>query len=551
MRKRFIAAVLSLIIASLAIVTPAYASEITGFKADGNKITAEIAVDNGTKIDKSKVSAALDGKSLATDSVEVAGGSTEYIVMIDTSLSLSNAHFEAQKKAVTSLYNSLGEKDNLILYTFDKSSSKILDGTEKKEDALKKISALKASGQDTAFYDAMVKLTEEAKASKADNVVPIVFSDGVETLDKSAKAKAEKALSECPVSVYGMYPSVEAEKDSAALNDLLKKSGGSATAFKPDNVESKLETYADKKAADKATFIFTASGDIAANDAAKLSVDLGDGKPVTAEGKVSEWKAETPETEKSTEESSKQTEKTETSETAEATTKQSGEEEGLDLTKILIPVAAALVLLLVVLLIFRKKGGKKPKDEEPEAPDAPETPEPPETPEEKEPEPEVPAVTEPETPAEPESEESESETPAEDETSEAESIEEETQPELTEEELRAQEEERAEAERLKEEERAEAERAAKQRAEERAKRRAANLEKAKIAAEARAAMLAQMGSENKEAAEAKAEQSAREARKAEKEAAAAAKERAKKEKANKKKMKEEGANFQFYFVDKK
>ena len=532
MRKRFIAAVLSLIIASLVIVTPACASEITGFKADGNKITAEIAVDNGTKIDKSKVSATLDGKALATDSVEVAGGSTEYIVMIDTSLSLSNAHFEAQKKAVTSLYNSLGEKDNLILYTFDKSSSKILDGTEKKEDALKKISALKASGQDTAFYDAMVKLTEEAKASKADNVVPIVFSDGVETLDKGAKAKAEKALSECPVSVYGMYPSVESEKDSAALNELLKKSGGSATAFKPDNVESKLETYADKKAADKATLVFTASGDIAANDAAKLSIDLGDGKPVTAQGKVSEWKAETSETEKTTEESSKQAE---TSETAEATTKQSGGEEGLDLTKILIPAAAALVLLLVVLLIFRKKGGKKPKDEEPEGPDAPESPESPE--EEKTEEPEAPAETEPETPAEAQREEPETEAEGESSETEGESEEE---PGLTEEEIKA-----------KEEEAAEAERAAKQRAEERAKRRAANLEKAKVAAEARAAMLAQMGSENKEAAEAKAAQTAKDARKAEKEAAAAAKERAKKEKENRKKMKEEGSNFQFYFVDKK
>ena len=543
MRKRFIAAVLSLIIASLAIVTPAYASEITGFKADGNKITAEIAVDNGTKIDKSKVSATLDGKALATDSVEVAGGSTEYIVMIDTSLSLSNAHFEAQKKAVTSLYNSLGEKDNLILYTFDKSSSKILDGTEKKEDALKKISALKASGQDTAFYDAMVKLTEEAKASKADNVVPIVFSDGVETLDKGAKAKAEKALSECPVSVYGMYPSVESEKDSAALNELLKKSGGSATAFKPDNVESKLETYADKKAADKATVVFTADGDIAANDAAKLSIDLGDGKPVTAEGKVSEWKADPSQTEKTTDEGSETSEtsdNSETSETTEATTKQGGEKEGLDLTKILIPVAAALVLLLIVLLIFRKKGGKKPKNEEPEGPDAPESPESPEeekTEESETEEPEAPAETEPETPAEAQREEPETEAEGESSETEGESEEE---PGLTEEEIKA-----------KEEEAAEAERAAKQRAEERAKRRAANLEKAKVAAEARAAMLAQMGSENKEAAEAKAAQTAKDAKKAEKEAAAAAKERAKKEKENRKKMKEEGSNFQFYFVDKK
>ncbi len=548
MRKRFLAAVLSLIIASLAIVTPAYASEITGFKADGNKITAEIAVDSGTKIDKSKVTATLDGKTLATDSVEVAGGSTEYIVMIDTSLSLSTAHFEAQKKAVTSLYNSLGEKDNLILYTFDKNNSKILDGTEKKEDALKKISALKAAGQDTAFYEAMVKLTEEAKASKADNVVPIVFSDGVETLDKGAKAKAEKALSECPVSVYGMYPSVESEKDSAALNDLLKKSGGSATAFKPDNVENKLETYADKKAADKATVVFTADGEIAANDSAKLSIDLGDGKPVTAEGKVSEWKADPSETKESAEESSGKDETSETAETGEATTKQSGEAEGLDITKILIPVAAALVLLLIVLLIFRKKGGKKPKGDEPDAPESPETPEVPEEtkPEEPEPEEETPAQAEPEASAEPENEEPESEageTAESEETNEAEGEQAENagaEAELSEEEQRA-----------KDEEAAEAERAAKQRAEERAKRRAANLEKAKIAAEARAAMLAQMGSENKEAAEAKAEQSARDAKKAEKEAAAAAKERAKKEKANRKKMKEEGANFQFYFVDKK
>ncbi len=556
MMKKTVAVLLGILTAVVFTVSPAFAADISGIETQGNKITATITPDKGSKAEKDKISATLDGKPLAVESVETADGSTEYIVMIDTSLSLSNAHFEAQKGAVKSLYNSKGKDDTFILYTFDKTSKKILDGSESSEDAVKKISAIKASGQDTAFYEAIVTLTGEAGNSKADATVPVVFTDGIETLDKGAKSKAEKALKDTGIPVYGLYPSVEKESDSAALGSLLKLSGGSASSFTPDNIAKKLADVTDKAkaATGDVTAIFTASEPIEANDKAVLSIDLGDGKPVTKETAVKAWQPEETSETESTKETETQTEAPVTGQT----TAQGGEtEQGLDLMKIIIPAAAALVLILAVLLIFRKlKSGKKDKPEdnppEPEVTEEPEITEEPEAAPEEEPqaeeEPEAPAEEEPETPEEPAEEEPVSEADTETEETPAEG--EEAGAEGEEGAEGAEGEEQAEEEPESEEEAA-AKAEAKRRAEERARRRAANLERAKAKAAERAAMLSNMSNENKEAAEAAAAKENEKRRRREKEEAQAAKERAKKEKANKKKMKEEGGNFQFYFVDKK
>ncbi len=537
MRKKLSVVLLTVVLALTLCAPQAFASKITSVKTQGNEITAEISVDDSGSVSKDKITATLDGAPLEMKSLDVKSGSTEYIVMIDTSLSLSAEHFESQKKAVTDLYKSLGKNDSMVLYTFDKSTSKILDGSEKSEDALKKISAIKAAGQDTAFYEAMITLADASSASKADSVVPIVFTDGVETLDKGAESKAEKALKELGIPVYGMYPSVEKKADSDALNELLKLSGGKAVSFTPDNVSDKLSDYTESGSADKATVVFSAPGEIAENENAALSIDLGDGKPVTKKIAVKAWSPENTETEAQTEETETQSE-TETETTAVSPSEPGGI---TDLLKLIIPAAALIILLIVVLLVFKKKKGasKKDKTEEEEKPAVEEPKEEIAAPEE--PEPTV--APEPVPAEETEQEISEPEEPEAEEPAEAQS-EEEPQPEG----------ENAEAEEeLSEEEKQKLE-DAKRRAEERAKRRAENLEKAKAAAAARAAMMAQMGSESKEAAEARAEKEAEEAEKAkqaEKEAAKAAKERAKKEKENKKKMKAEGSNFQFYFVDKK
>lgn len=535
--KKLIALSFALLFVISSSLFSGFAAEIKDINTDANKITADVALSDKDKIDKDSVSASIDGKPLNIDGVEVKEEAAEYIVLIDTSLSLSNAHFEAEKSAVKALRKSIGKNDKLSLYTFDTKTVKILDGSESAEDADKKISALKASGQDTAFYAAMKELASKSKSSD-NKVIPVVFTDGVETLNKSGRADAVKSIKDSKVSITALYPDVTSEKDVGSLKDFMKECGGKTASFNVKNASEKLSETSKKAGAKTASIIMAATDSIAANDKAVLSIDLGDGNTITKETPVKAWQAESAET---TEKETESTAESSTTATTETTTKAAAgllEEYG-DILKIAIPALAALILLIVALIVVKKiRGGKKDKPEEP-----PVTPSVTEEVKSEEP---VAVTEEPEKINEPEITEPEvtEEAPAEEpETSDDGEISEETPAEAEETE-----------EREKTPEEIEAEEKAKAEAEERARQRAEKLEQLRATAAARAATMAQMGSETKAAAEAKAAraESDRKAKaRAEKEAAAAAKERAKKEKANKKKMKEEGAGFQFYFVDKK
>ena len=536
--KKLIALSFALLFVISSSLFSGFAAEIKDIKTDANKITAEVALSDKDKIDKDSVSATIDGKPLNIDGVEVKEEAAEYIVLIDTSLSLSNAHFEAEKSAVKALRNSIGKNDKLSLYTFDTKTVKILDGSESSEDADKKISALKASGQDTAFYGAMKELASKAKSSGSGKVIPVVFTDGVETLNKSGRSDAVKSIKDSKVAITALYPDVTSEKDVSSLKDFMKECGGKSASFNVKNASDKLSETVKSAGAKTASIVMASTDTIAANDKAIISIDLGDGKAITKETPVKAWQAETAEaTETETESKAEST----TAASTETTTKASSgllEEYG-DILKIAIPALAALILLIVALIVVKKiRGGKKDKPEEP--------PVTPSVTEEVKPEEPVAVTEEPEEINEPEITEPEvtEDAPAEEpEASDDGEISEETPADAEETE-----------EREKTPEEIEAEEKAKAEAEERARQRAEKLEQLKATAAARAATMAQMGSEAKAAAEAKAAraESDRKARaRAEKEAAAAAKERAKKEKANKKKMKEEGAGFQFYFVDKK
>ena len=227
---------------------PAYAASISNVKTNLPDISAEVKIpaDSAEKLSGDSVKATLDGKELKTGDIEKKSASSEWIIMLDTSLSLSAEHFAAEKSAIKALYNKLGEKDTLSLYTFDSEVKQILSGKESKEDAVKKIDAVKANGQDTAFYAALTNLAGKAKASKADRVVPVIYTDGVETLKKGDREKTVEALKSSGVAIYGLYPDVTAKADVEALNAILKESGGKAESFSVKNASDKLIAKKDK-----------------------------------------------------------------------------------------------------------------------------------------------------------------------------------------------------------------------------------------------------------------------------------------------------------------
>ena len=523
----------------LLVATPVFASSVKEVKAELPVITAEVKAPAGTfeNLDKSAIKATLDGAELSTDDAKLESSSTEWIVMLDTSLSLSADHFTAEKSAIKAVYNSLGEDDKLSLYTFDTKTKEILSGDESKDEAIKKIDSIKASGQDTAFYDAAVALAKAAKSSDADSCVAIIYTDGVETLNKSDKSKAVEALKSSNIPVYGLYPDVTAAADSKELNSILSQSGGGAEAFTVKNASDKLKAYSSK-ADETIELTFTVSSDIEANKKAVLSIDLGDGKAITYNTAVESYSVENQTTTKPAEISEGTTE-------IAGTTVLSGDEDegGLNITTIAIPVIAVLVIALILIAVLKKKKPAKDKKKAEKAEEI-ETPVPiTEAQETSEPEIEEEPVAEPEPQPEPEPEVEETSAPTE-ETEEAKEPAESEQTEEKEEEPEAEEHEETEEEKLAREEKerkmAEAEKA-----------RLAALESAREKAAARAATVARAAKEARASAEAKAALEAEEKAKLEAEEKAkakAAKERAKKEKSAKKKMKEEGV--QFYFVDK-
>lgn len=332
----------------------AFAAEVSEVTIDYPNIAALINGINNNEIDSSKVKATLDGKELKVSSAESKTGSTEWIILIDTSKS-TKTYFEAEKKAVVSVNNSLGENDKLSLYTFDTGIVKILDGSESKEDAEKKINAIECTGQDTVFYEATDKLLTLASESKADNVIPVIFSDGIDTISKTvSKEKVSEKLSASKVPVYGFYADKLKAETSDNFNALLAKSKGGAKAFSEKNATSLLS---EKTPAKKFIVSAVADSDIEANENAELIIDLGNGNVISKSVNAPEYKAETSTSDASTSEST--------------TAENNGEND--DSSFPIIPVIAVVVIITVaaavLLFLKKKKNAAKPEENVETAPE--------------------------------------------------------------------------------------------------------------------------------------------------------------------------------------
>lgn len=268
----------------------AFAAEISEVKVEMPNITATINAKDIDKLDSAAVKATLDGKELNIASAELYRGSMEWIILIDTSKS-TKAYFEAEKEAVLSIYKSLSEGDKLSLFTFDTKLVTILNGSESAEDVEKKIKALECNGEDTIFYEATEKLIAMAGESTADNVIPVIFSDGVDTISKNTnKDKTVEKLKNSNHSIYGFYADSLKKETADKFNELLKNSKGSSKAFNAKNASSLL---AELKPASTIVVSAAASTDTEAKEDAELSIDLGNGKAITKKTKVEAWSSDT------------------------------------------------------------------------------------------------------------------------------------------------------------------------------------------------------------------------------------------------------------------
>ncbi|MCR5523475.1 MAG: VWA domain-containing protein, partial [Clostridia bacterium] len=283
--KKSAISLLICVIMILSLCQSVFAADISAITTEYPDIHITANVPSGTKVDSSSIKATLDGKPLKVESAEAEDVSTEWIVLIDTSIS-SNTYFQAEKDSVIAILKSLGDDDTMKLYYFQEKTFKVLDGTESKEEAEKKIRAIKCNGQDTVFYDAIGTMVDAAEKSKADKKVCIIFSDGVDTLSNSSRESAVEKMKKSKTPIYGYYADSLDKKTSDAFNSFLKNSGGKAESFTPSSAVKQLT---DKSSEKTVEINLKAEEPVEANDKAVLSIDMGNGKPIKKEFKSQQW----------------------------------------------------------------------------------------------------------------------------------------------------------------------------------------------------------------------------------------------------------------------
>ena len=342
MKKSIISVLLS-ILTFILFATNVYAASVENVEINLPEVKAEVFADD-VALDVNKISATLDGKELKMTNSDIQSQSVEWIIFVDTSKSISNAHFVAQKKAIASIYNSLGKDDKFQLYTFDEKINKVLEKGVSKEEAEKKINAIVCNGQDTQFYDVLGKMIDLSKNSKADIVKPVIYTDGVDTISKTSKENIVKKLETSSVPVYGFYASALNEDKAKSFNELLKKSGGEAKSF---TVKNAADTLSNTKSGVVA-LAFNFDGEIKANENTDFVIDLGDGKKL--ENKVA-VKSDYPVVTTKAEAETSAEDKTEKN-------NENNEEKGFNILFVIIPVIIILVAALILLLLKKKKDNK-------------------------------------------------------------------------------------------------------------------------------------------------------------------------------------------------
>lgn len=335
--------------------TSAFAADITEINPKLPDVEIRVKTDIGKfkSGSKDKVKVTLDGKELTVNSAEIEDNNTiSYYIFLDTSIS-TNTYFQSEKDAILEFYKSKGAKDKLVLYRFDETVKQILTGQETYEQAKKKVDAVKCDGQDTVLYDSLAKLVSQSNGSETDETYCILFTDGVDTLSKTKEEEIREKLKDAKHPIVGFYPDKNKEENSKKLNDLLSLTGGKASAFSSGDAAEKLKAM-NPKVSESIIIKATATEGIEANEAAEVTVDLGDGKLLKANTSIEEsWGMETT------------TEETSAEVTSEPETATPPEEE-TDKMMILGPVVIVVLVIALIGVILLNKKKKKADDDDDE-----------------------------------------------------------------------------------------------------------------------------------------------------------------------------------------
>ena len=131
------------------------------------KLTIAVKAKSSDKISENDCFAKFGEDSLIINSVEQYDSSkhkSAVYFLVDISDSVEKGYFDAAKKKLVEYSNKLPSNDRMILLSFGKKVSTVLNGTENKEARTAAINALKRTDSETNLYNAISKAVEMSRS---------------------------------------------------------------------------------------------------------------------------------------------------------------------------------------------------------------------------------------------------------------------------------------------------------------------------------------------------------------------------------------------------
>ncbi len=232
----------------------------------------------GSDFDAKEISATLGGEKLAFDGVETydpAKHSTCVYVLLDVSISMRNSgQADLVKKNILEIFDSLGENDRLVLYTFGDTVDKLLNGEEDEETVQKIIEEIEFTHNNTLLYKALDEVYRDAinKSKNYTRTYAIAFSDGRD--DQKGNVNYEEIKNKYinhSLPIYAMCVSNKGGADEEQFSAIARSSGGAYFNLKEGNSLENLQNCLNNVS----ILTFHAATNIADGNTKKLVVYVG------------------------------------------------------------------------------------------------------------------------------------------------------------------------------------------------------------------------------------------------------------------------------------
>lgn len=158
-----------------------------------------------------------------------------YVLLVDVSKSLSVAQFRQMQETIAAFVDAMSERDQAALVTFGSEVKLMQEFSPNRSKIKEKLSALRPSDEETAFYSGLDKAIAVARDGNAEvpvRRVVITLSDGVNDLTGGVnKGDISSRLSRDPVPLFLIgylqgAPTPEEESAIGVMKDFASQSGG-------------------------------------------------------------------------------------------------------------------------------------------------------------------------------------------------------------------------------------------------------------------------------------------------------------------------------------